>query len=131
MTSELTPNGLHTITPYLVVNNVRNMITYLKKVYETESRGEIRYREDGTVRHAEIKIGDSVLMLAEPTIMVPPMPTMLYTYVANSDDTYRKAVSAGAMSVSEPRDHPHGDRCGAVKDVFGNIWWIAQKLRDR
>lgn len=128
MTEERRSQGLHTVTPYLVVNDVNQMMTFIKKVFRAESRETPRLREDGTVRHAEVKIGDSVLMMAEPTIRVPPMPTMLYTYVNNADRTFQKSLSAGAQKISEPTDHTHGDRCAAVKDMFGNIWWFAQRL---
>jgi uncharacterized glyoxalase superfamily protein PhnB len=59
-----------------------------------------------------------------------PMPTMFYLYVPNCDELYRRALAAGATSISEPKDQPYGDRSGAVKDVFGNQWYIATHFKD-
>ena len=118
------PFGLHTITPYLVVENVSALIQFLQKVFGAESRGDPRYREDGSVKHAEMKIGNSVVMMGEPMDDIGPMPTMLYLYVDDCDATYEKALAAGATSVLELANYPHGDRYGGVKDPVGNIWWI-------
>ena len=118
------PFGLHTITPYLVVENVSTLIQFLQQVFGAESRGDPRYREDGSVKHAEMKIGNSVVMMGEPMDDIGPMPTMLYLYVDDCDATYEKALAAGATSVLELANYPHGDRYGGVKDPVGNIWWI-------
>ena len=118
------PFGLHTITPYLVVENVSALIQFLQQVFGAESRGDPQYREDGSVKHAEMKIGNSVVMMGEPMDDIGPMPTMLYLYVDDCDATYEKALAAGATSVLELANYPHGDRYGGVKDPVGNIWWI-------
>ena len=124
MDSDSPPFGLHTATPYLIVNDVEILITFLADVFDATTRGQIKFRDDGSVQHAEILIGDSVIMLGEPTEEFSAMPSMIYLYVADSDSTFKKALVSGAISVLEPADYPHGDRYGGVRDLSGNIWWI-------
>ncbi len=76
------------------------------------------------MKHAEVKIGDSVVMMGEPMDDMEQMPATLYLYVDDCDASYLKALAAGATSVLEPADYPHGDRYGGVKDCAGNVWWV-------
>ncbi len=122
------PFGLHTITPYLVVESVSALIQFLQQVFDAESRGDPQYRADGSVKHAEVEIGDSVVMMGEPMDEIGPMPAMMYLYVNDCDATYEKALAAGATSVLELDNYPHGDRYGGVKDLVGNIWWIVTHI---
>ncbi len=128
MAEDRNPFGLHTITPYLVVESVSTLIQFLQQVFDAESRGDPQYREDGSVKHAEVKIGDSVVMMGEPMDEIGPMPAMMYLYVNDCDATYEKALAAGATSVLELDNYPHGDRYGGVKDPVGNIWWIVTHI---
>ena len=129
MTNSKNPFGLHTITPYLVVDGVSRLIEFLGQVFGAELRGDPEYRNDGTVKHAEIKIGDSVVMMGEPSENFEEMPASLYLYVDDCDLTYQRALKAGATSIVEPENYPHGDRYGGVMDPVGNIWWIAMHIR--
>ena len=128
MSEDRIPFGLHTITPYLVVESVSTLIQFLQQVFAAESRGDPQYREDGSVKHAEVRIGDSVVMMGEPMDEIGPMPAMMYLYVNDCDATYEKALAAGATSVLKPDNYPHGDRYGGVKDPVGNIWWIVTHI---
>jgi uncharacterized glyoxalase superfamily protein PhnB len=85
---------------------------------------------DGSVMHAELRIGDSVLMLGEAVEEHPPMPVALYLYVKDADDTYRKALEAGGETVGAPDDMFWGDRVATIKDFAGNRWWIATHIED-
>ena len=118
------PFGLHTATPYLVVENVPALIEFVQRIFGAELRGEPHRRDDGSVKHAEVTIGDSVVMMGEPIGEFTPMPASLYVYVDDCDKTYEAALRAGASSVLELADYPHGDRYGGVKDPAGNIWWV-------
>lgn len=80
--------------------------------------------------HAEVKIGDSVIMMGEPMGDFKPMPGSIYLYVKDTDATYRKAIQAGAVSIMEPADQFYGDRSAGVKDPLGNFWWIATHIED-
>lgn len=118
------PFGLHSVTPYLMLDDAGRLIDFLKTTLDAELRGEVSYRDDGSVMHAELKIGDSVVMIGEPMEDLPPYKTGLYVYVDDCDKRYDLALKNGAVSVSEPTDFPHGDRYGGVKDFAGNIWWL-------
>lgn len=117
------PFGLSTITPYLIVKDVRALLSFVETVFAATRRGEPKMREDGSVMHAEVTIGDSVVMMGETTESIGPMPATLYVYVDDCDATYAAALQAGASEVTPPAVYPHGDRYGGVKDSQGNIWW--------
>jgi len=123
------PDGYHTITPYLTVKGVANLIEFLKRAFNatiTEHMAE----PDGTVRHAEAKIGDSIVMMGEAGGQWTPKPCTLYMYVQDVDSVYRRAIEAGAVSVREPANQFYGDRSGGVRDACGNEWWIATHVED-
>ncbi len=122
------PFGLQTVTPYLVIHDVAGVIQFVQEIFGAELRGDPTYRDDGTIQHAEVKIGDSVVMMGEPMGEFVPMPATLYTYVDDCDATYAAALAAGAESVLEPADHPHRDRYGGVRDNSGNIWWVVTHI---
>lgn len=118
------PSGYHTVTPYLVVSGVSNLIDFMKSAFGATERMR-NLRPDGSVGHAEVEIGDSVVMMGEPQDGSSAMPGMIHLYVADADATYQQAMRAGASSLREPADQPYGDRMAGVKDPFGNQWWIA------
>lgn len=122
------PFGLHTVTPYIIVSDVPELILFLQSVFDAKLRGAIKYRKDETVQHAEITIGDSVIMMGEPMDDLKSSPCTLYVYVEDCDEVYSKALKIGAHSVLEPTNYPHGDRYGGVKDFAGNIWWIVTHI---
>lgn len=127
MTKQQNPFGLHTITPYLTVIDGKRFISFLQEVFDGKLRGDIKFRDNKTVQHAEIEIGDSIIMLTEPTLEYPevqPTTCGMYVYVKDCDNVYKRALKKGGTSISEPIDYPHGDRYGGVQDFAGNIWWI-------
>ena len=129
MSQARNPFGLRDVTPYLIIEDIKALIPFLQAVFGATLRGEIKYREDGSVMHTEITIGDSVIMMGEPMADFPAMPSTLYVYVDNCDQCYQKALELGGVSVAEPRDYPHGDRYGGVRDRSGNIWWIVTHIK--
>ena len=125
------PFGLHTITPYLVVEDAERLIDFLRNVFGAELRGETTYRSDQTIQHAEVKIGDSVLMIGEPSPLVPGIKSMtsgMYLYVEDCDAVYEKALKYGVQSITPPANHAHGDRFAEITDFAGNIWWIVTHI---
>jgi uncharacterized glyoxalase superfamily protein PhnB len=122
------PDGYHTITPYLMIKDSLKFIEFLKKAFNAE---EIHKSvNDGKIMHAEIKIGDSMLMLSEANEMYPAEPCKFYLYVKDTDATYKQALAAGATSTMEPADQFYGDRNAGVKDAFGITWWIGTHVED-
>jgi PhnB protein len=82
------------------------------------------------VQHAEIKIGDSIVMMGEGAPSGKNFPGMLHLYLEDVDAVYQRALQAGAKSLREPTDQPYGDRSGGVEDTFGNQWWISTHIED-
>jgi len=123
------PEGYHSVTPYLIVNGAAGLIGFLQEVFGAEVKERME-RPDGAIAHAEVVIGDSIVMMGEASDSIPPMPTMLYVYVADCDAVYQRALRAGATSIREPRNEFYGDRSGGVKDMCGNQWWIGAHVED-
>ena len=125
MAAKPIPDGYHTITPYLTVRDAAKVIQFLKQGFGAQTSHEPFKRPDGKIMHAEVKIGDSRVMIGEENETAKATPSTLYVYVPNVDAAYQQAVSAGGKSVAEPTDMFYGDRSGAVKDPSGNTWSIA------
>jgi uncharacterized glyoxalase superfamily protein PhnB len=124
------PDGYHTVTPYLAVPGAAKLIEFVQQTFDAVQVQECMKRPDGTVMHAEVKIGDSMVMIGEPTGQWPAMPAALYVYVPDTDAIYRRALKAGATSIMEPADQFYGDRNAGVKDPCGNVWWIGTHMED-
>jgi PhnB protein len=118
------PEGFHTVTPYLVVPGVARLIKFLKQAFDAEETIRAA-REDGSISHAAVRIGDSMVEMGEASGDWKAMPAGLHLYVKNADEVYQRAVKAGATSLYEPRDMDYGDREGGVTDPRGNLWYIA------
>lgn len=123
------PEGFRTVTPYLLAEGVPQLIEFISKAFggDVISRQE---RDDGSIMHAEMRIGDSMLMLGEASGQLGPMPTSIYLYVTDCDAVYERALEAGGISVFKLMNLPSGERYGGVKDCSGNIWWIATHVED-
>ncbi|OXJ08918.1 bleomycin resistance protein [Burkholderia sp. AU6039] len=117
------PDGWHTVTPRIVVPDPHNLIEFIRTVFHAQ--GEYR-----PGLPAEIRIGDSVLMISGEDGLREPMPAFLYVYVEDADLTYRRALAAGATTLEAPADMPYGDRRAMVQDPWGNRWQIATHQRD-
>ncbi len=123
------PEDRACLSPYLVVKGADAIIEFLKQTFNgVETLRSVL--PSGAVMHAEVKIRDCVVMISDASDEVPPFPAMMNVYVEDVDDTYTRALRAGATSLREPRDEVYGDRSAGVKDVAGNVWWIAAHVRD-
>jgi uncharacterized glyoxalase superfamily protein PhnB len=119
--------GYRSLNPYIVVERVEPLLAFLSQVLGAEERGEREIREDGSIGHAELGFGDSVLMLSEASENAP-RPSVVYAYVEDVDAVFGRAVAAGATQLHEPKDWPWGDRVAGFHDPFDNRWWIATCL---
>jgi PhnB protein len=124
------PEGFHTVTPYLTAREVDKVIEFLRQAFGAEVSHPPIKRPDGKIMHAQVKIGDSCVMLGEESEQAKATTSTLYLYVPNVDSVYQKAIKAGGKSVMEPADMFYGDRCGGVKDSSGNSWMIATHKED-
>ena len=131
------PAGFHTVTPYLVVDGAEKAIEFYKKVFGAEAI-DVAKGPDGKVMNAQLKIGDSMIMLNDefpdygavgPTKM-GGSPITLHLYVPDADATYNKAVEAGCQVTMPLADQFWGDRYGMVVDPFGHKWGIATRVKD-
>jgi PhnB protein len=120
------PEGYTTVSPYLVVDGAARTLEFLAKVFGAEELR--RFTDDeGGVLHAEVRIDDTVLMLADGTRDWPPVPSYVHVYVPDVDTTHARALEAGATSVQEPDRRGDEDRRGGVRDPGGTTWWIATR----
>jgi uncharacterized glyoxalase superfamily protein PhnB len=122
------PEGYTSVSPYLMVPGAQPVIDFLTLVFDaTELR---RFdRPDGRVMHAEVRIADTVVMLADATPEFPAFPAWMHVYVPDVDDTYRRALAAGGTSVQEPTQREGDpDQRGGVADPAGNVWWISTQV---
>lgn len=123
------PTGFHTVTPYLIVNGASRLLEFLTTVFGAQV--EIRFDgPDGTIGHAALRIGDSMLEAADATPEWKAMPGSIHIYVTDVDAVYKKALAAGATSLREPADMFYGERGASVVDPFGNMWHIATQKEE-
>jgi PhnB protein len=118
------------LAPYLVVDDAKALVAFLKRGLG----GKVTLIEkgpDGRMRHVEVKISDSLVMLADAPPGGAAFPAMIHLYVPDADRSYQKALKAGAKSVRSPEDQPDGDRRGGVRDAWGNEWWFTTPPRKR
>jgi PhnB protein len=124
------PAGYHTVTPFLTVAGAVELIEFLKQAFDAREKERVMM-PNGALAHAEVILGDSIIMLGEPMGGdCVPMPGSFYLYVADMDAAYQRALEAGATSTMAPADMFWGDRLAAVKDRFGNIWNLATHVED-
>lgn len=123
------PDKYHTVTPYLRVAAVEPQIAFLQASFDASTSEQIE-GPDKHVVHAEVRIGDSVVMMGRAGEDQGSMPCMLYVYVEDVDQSYARALAAGATSVQEPRDAFYGDRNAGVEDLHGNHWWLASQVEE-
>lgn len=124
------PEGYHTVTPSLVVKGAGKLIEFLKQAFGAEESFRMP-TPSGEIMHAEVRIGDSTLMLADPMGPSPATTSSsLFLYVSDVDAMYKRAINAGATSASEPADMFWGDRVAQVRDPSGTHWSIATHKED-
>ena len=123
------PDGYHNVTPYLVVADAEKVLDFTIKAFGAKETVRMP-GPDGKIAHAEVNIGDSIVMMGSPAPSQRLMPAMVYLYVEDTDATYKKAIAAGGKSVEEPNDAFYGDRRAAVQDSQGNQWFIATHQED-
>ena len=130
------PDGYHTLTPYLIVQGASDAIDFYKKALGATETAR-HTLDDGRIMHAEIRVGDSPIMLADEA---PGMgakdpkafgsPVSLFLYVEDVDASFDRAVEAGAKAIRPVADQDYGDRMGGVEDPFGYSWWLATHVED-
>ncbi len=131
------PEGYNAVTPYLIVNDAAAAIEFYKKIFDAKEVMRMP-APGGRIGHAEVKIGNSHVMLADenPEMgarspgSVGGSPISLLLYVADVDDTVNRAVAAGAKLKRPVADQFYGDRTGGIEDPFGHQWYVATHIED-
>jgi PhnB protein len=131
------PDGYHTVTPYLAVDDAAEAISYYKKAFGAKERVRME-APGGKVGHAELEIGDSLVMLSDSFPQASTRPpkelggtsVSVFMYVKDVDAVVKQAVDAGATVTMEVADQFWGDRFGSVQDPFGHLWSIATHVED-
>jgi PhnB protein len=137
MAAKPIPEGYHTITPYLSVDDAARAITFYEKAFGAKETVRMP-GPDGKIAHAELQIGDSTIMLSDPFPQAQAKNPKelggttvgLFTYVEDVDEVFKQALDAGATSTMEPENQFWGDRFGSVIDPFGHHWQIATHVED-
>jgi PhnB protein len=137
MTVKPIPDGYHSITPYLILDNAAAAIDYYKKAFGAIETVRMP-APGGKIGHAEILIGDSVVMLADESPQmgaksarsIGGSPVSLMIYVENVDEQFAKAIAAGAKELRPVKNQFYGDRSGTLEDPFGLTWTISTHVED-
>ncbi len=121
------PESYNSVSPYLIVSGADQTIKFLTEVF-----GAVEIRRfptpDGRIMHSEIRLDDTVIMIADSAEGWPAMPAHVHVYVSDVDAVYQRALKAGAESVQEPVKKEDADKRGGVKDAGGTTWWIGTKV---
>jgi PhnB protein len=137
MATKFIPKGYHSVTPYLIIKGAAEALDFYKRAFGATENLRIP-SPDGRIGHAEIKIGDSVVMLADehPAMGHRSPQTLggagvsLMIYVGRVDDVFKQAVQAGAKELQPVKDQFYGDRSGTLQDPYGHVWTIATHIED-
>lgn len=137
MATQPIPQGYHSVTPYLIIQGAAGAIDFYKRAFGAQELMRIA-GPDGRIGHAEIRIGDSPVMLADehPEMgyrspqSIGGTPVSLMVYVERVDEIFRQAVSAGAKELQPVKDQFYGDRSGTLQDPFGHVWTVSTHVED-
>jgi len=123
------PENYRTVTPWILSHDTAGLIDYMKRAFDAAEITRV-VGEDGRIGHAEVQIGDSVVMAFDAPADWPPTPAFLRLYVEDADALHRRAVEAGGTSVTEVTHLLFGDRIGRVRDPLGNLWWLQTRVEE-
>ena len=121
--------GFHTITQYLIVPDAPRLLEFLENVFEAADIFKVQRPGGTAIMHAQARIGDSMIEIADATEQIPPAPGALHVFVRDVDAVYARALQKGAKTIQAPVDQEYGERGASVADEFGNHWYIATPLK--
>lgn len=123
------PAGYSTVSPYLIVKDAQRVVDFLQSVFDATEMRRFE-RPDGSIKHLEVKIEDSIIMIGEAMAHWPANTMHLHIYVQDVDATYRRALQAGGTSLQEPSQQDDPDRRAGVSGPGGNSWWFATQMNE-
>ena len=124
------PPGYGTVTPWVISRDTARLIEFTERAFGAVELARVPGRDGRAIAHAEVRIGDSVVMMFDAVDGWPQTPGFLRVYVEDCEAVHRRALDAGAVSVTEPTNLYFGDRVGRVRDPLGNVWWIQAHVED-
>src|ERR687883_204868 len=123
------PEGYGTVTPWVISRDTARLIDFVRDAFDAQELARVP-GPDGGIGHAEVRIGDSVVMMFDARDGWPDTPAFLRLYVPDADTAYQRALEAGATPVTAVTALFFGDRVGRVRDPLGNIWWLQAHVED-
>lgn len=123
------PTGYTSVAPWVVTDDTGALLDFVAQAFDGEELARVA-TEDGLIGHGEIRVGDTVVLAFDRRPEWPVMPSLLRVWVPDADETFAKAIAAGATVVTELADSAFGQRGGRIKDPFGNIWWVSCHVED-
>lgn len=121
------PDGYTTVTPWIISKDTGRVLDFIAAAFGGEELARVP-NADGSIGHAEIRIGDAIVMAFDLPAESPDTPCFLRLYVEDADATFARALAAGAEPVTEPTELFWGDKVGRVRDPLGNVWWLQQRV---
>jgi PhnB protein len=123
------PDGYGTVTPWIISRDTAQLLDFVAKAFDATELARVP-NDDGTIGHAEVRIGDSVVMMFDGRPEWPDTPAFLRLYIEDGDAVFRRALAAGASAVTQMTELFWGDRVGRVRDPLGNVWWIQERVAE-
>ena len=127
--TQTSPEGYSAVTPWIIARGVPKLIDYLRAAFDAEEIARI-VNPDGLVGHAEVRIGDSVVMMFDARPDWPDTSSFIRLYVEDSDAVFKQAIKAGGTEVTPMTSLAFGDRVGRIRDPLGNLWWIQTRVEE-
>lgn len=122
------PQGFSTVTPYFFVEGADSFLQFLAEAFGGFEIG--RHMNGERIANAQVRLGTSTVMVSEASPEFPAMPASYYLYVENADEAMLKAIAAGGVKIMDVANMPYNDRQGGIRDRFGNLWWVSERLTD-
>jgi len=123
------PEGYTTVAPWVVTDDTGAFLAFVTQAFGGEELGRVS-TEDGLIGHSEIRVGDTIVLAFDRHGDWPTMPSLLRVFVADADEAFSQAVTAGGHVVTPLADNAFGQRGGRIRDPFGNIWWVVSCVED-
>lgn len=127
--SNSAPTGYTSVAPWVVTEDTGAFLDFVTTAFEGKELDRVM-TEDGAIGHAEIKIGDTIVLAFDRAPEWPVMPSLLRVWVPDADAAFERAIAAGARVVTEIADSAFGQRGGRIRDPFGNVWWVMTHVED-
>lgn len=125
------PEGFHTVTPYLIVDNPELLINFLKNAFLANEINRSINPKNGNIANCILQIGDTSFMVSQSNEQFKGMKTTFYLYVDDVEAMHKRAIENGAKIEFEPADMPYQDRQSGIIDPCGNYWWISKRLVEK